>query len=79
MGERIPPIVWGLLAGFVIAAATAVRRSSHPRDFLPAFFTVIGATGLKRRSPLLYWAGLGVVALISASLIFGLYQSLANH
>ena len=50
----VPPILWGLLAAFIVAGIKAARGVSHPREFFPAFLTVIGGKGLRQRSPVLY-------------------------
>lgn len=60
----VPPILWGLLLAFIVAGITAARRSSLPREFLPAFLTVIGVTGLRQKSPVLYWCGIAILGLM---------------
>lgn len=72
--KDIPAIVWGIIIGFVIAAVQAARRSTRPSDFLPAFLTIVGVSGLRRRSPILYWCGVLILAFILLAVLAALFR-----
>ena len=72
----IPPILWLLILGFLAASVQAVRTAETPRDILPQFLGIIGAAGLRQRSPVLYWCGVAVVAVILALSLLSIAQAL---
>ena len=66
--SNMRPIWWGILVALAAAACQAATRASSVREFGAVYFELIGARGLRERSPFLYWCGIGILILVGAAL-----------